>query len=311
MKVLRVGLMIGFVVGCSACAARNDSLTTSDASPPPSGQLVTTTSELQVPTSSSAVTTPPTTTGLPTTTDMPALTDVKVYLLRDERLTIVHRLVPGPAVLRGALTELLAGPTDAERADGLVSEVPQGTELLDVDLAEGLATVDLTSDFESGGGPLSMMARVAQVVFTVTQFDNADRALLWTQGRPIDVPGDEGVVLDQPQSRLDVGRALSGSVIIDTPAYGAAVSSPFAVTGEGDVYEGQFPIEVWANGEQIGGIAPVTAGAWGTWATFEVTVTLDASAGPIELIAYDPGGCGTGPECPPVIKTVVPLTLTK
>lgn len=82
---------------------------------------------------------------------MPVLADVKVYLLRDERLTIVHRLVPGPAVLQGALTELLAGPTDEERADGLVSAVPPGTELLGVDLDAGLATVDLTSDFDSGG----------------------------------------------------------------------------------------------------------------------------------------------------------------
>ena len=99
-------------------------------------------------------------------------------------------------------------------------------------------------------------------------------------------------------------------MIIDTPAHGATVRSPFTVTGEGDVFEGQFPIEVWANGEQIGGVAPVTAGAWGDWADFEVTITLDAAPGPIELIAYDPGGCGTDPECPEIIKTIVPLTLT-
>ena len=28
-----------------------------------------------------------------------------------------------------------------------------------------------------------------------------------------------------------------------------------------------------------------------------------------ELVAYDPGGCGTDPECPPIVKTRVPLTL--
>jgi len=311
MKSLWVGLMIGFVVAFSACAAGNDSVTTTDASSPSTSQLVTTTGESTPTTSASPPITTPPTTALHATSVMPALTDVKVYLLRDERLTIVHRLVPGPAVLRGALTELLAGPTDAERADGLVSEVPPGTELLDVDLAEGLATVDLTSNFESGGGSLSMMARIAQVVFTVTQFDNADRALFWMEGQPIEFLGGEGIVLDEPQARLNVDQALSGSVIIDTPAYGATVSSPFTVTGEGDVYEGQFPIEVWADGVQIGGIAPVTAGAWGTWASFDVTVTLDALTGSIELIAYDPGGCGIDPECPPIIKTVVPLTFTQ
>ena len=307
MKSFRIALIIGFLVAVSSCGSGDDAATTSPASTPSTSQSVTTT-ESPATTSTSTSIAPPPTTATTTTSVAPTLTDVKIYLLRDERLAIVHRLVPGPAVLRGALTELLAGPTDAERADGLGSEVPLGTDLLDVDLTDGLATVDLSSDFGSGGGTLSMTARVAQVVFTVTQFDNADRALFWMDGQPIEFLGGEGLVLDEPQARMDVDRALSGSVIIDTPAYGATVSSPFTVTGEGDVYEAQFPIEVWANGEQIGGIAPVTAGAWGTWASFEVTITLDAPAGPIELVAYDPGGCGTDPECPPIIKTVVPLT---
>ena len=221
----------------------------------------------------------------------PKLVDVKVYFLRDERLVITHRQVPGPAVLRGALNELLAGPTAAERT-------------------AGLATVDLSSDFGTGGGSLPMMARVAQVVFTVTQFDNTDRVQFWMGGEPIESLGGEGLTLSEPQTRAMIDRTISGSVIIDTPAYSATVSNPFTVTGEGYVYEAQFPIEVWANGEQIGGIAPVTAGAWGTWGDFEVTITLDAAGGPIELITYDEGGCGTDPECPPIIKTIIPLTFT-
>ncbi len=136
----------------------------------------------------------------------------------------------------------------------------------------------------------------------------SDRVLFWLDGEPIEYLGGEGIILDEPQARMDVDRDLSGSVIIDTPAYGATVTSPITVTGEGDVFEGDFPIEVWANGEQVGGIAPVTAGA-GDWADFEVTITVDAPAGPIELVAYDEGGCGTDPECPEIIRTVVPLTL--
>ena len=237
------------------------------------------------------------------------MVDVKVYFLHEERLVIAHREVAGPEVLRGALTELLAGLTADELAEGLTSVIPFGTELLDLNLAEGLATVDLDSAFESGGGTLSMTARIAQIVFTATQFENSDRVLFWLDGEPIEFLGGEGIILDEPQARLDVDRAFTGGVIIDAPIPGATVTSPFTVTGEGDVFEAQFPIEVWADGVQIGGVAPVTAGAWGEWADFEATITLDAPAGPIELIAYDGGGCGTDPECPEIIKTVVPLTL--
>ena len=125
--------------------------------------------------------------------------------------------------------------------------------------------------------------------------------LIYVRGR--------GIVLDEPQARMDVERTITGSVIIDSPAPGATVTSQFTVTGEGDVFEGQFPIEIWRDGVQIGGVAPVTAGAWGNWADFEATITIDAPAGPIELVAYDPGGCGDAPECPLIITTVVPLTL--
>jgi hypothetical protein len=232
-----------------------------------------------------------------------------VYLLRGERLAISHRDVVGPAVLQAALTELLAGPTPGEVDAGLTTTIPSATTLRGVNLADGLATIDLSHEFGEGGGSLSLVTRVGEVVFTATQFPNVDRVLFWIDGAPIDVIGGEGLTMDQPWDRAGVGRDVSGSVLIDTPSPGATVGKTFTVTGEADVFEGQFPIEVWRDGEMIGGIAPVTAGAWGEWADFEATITIDAAPGPIELFAYDEGGCGDGPECPEIIKTIVPLTL--
>ncbi len=326
MRILRMSLVLTLFLAAGACGSGDD---TTDRSTSPTTSTRASTTDTSVPagteptatTSVAASTVPSATVPAATTTTLttaPATTstraadlvDVKVYFLRGERLAIAHRQVPAPAVLRGAMVELLAGPTAEELAAGLFTVVPSGTELLDLNLADGLATVDLSSDYESGGGSLSMMARIAQVIFTATQFDNSDRVLFWLDGHPIDYLGGEGLVLDEPQARMDADRSITGSVIIDTPAYGATVSSPFAVTGEGDVFEGDFPLEVWANGQEIGRVAPVFAGAWGMWRDFETTITLDAPPGPIELVAYDGGGCGTDPECPPIIRTVVPLTLS-
>ncbi len=240
---------------------------------------------------------------------MTGVLDVKVYLLRDERLVIAHRDVAQPAVLSGAIAALLDGPTATEAADGLHSEIPAATDLLGVNLVDGLATVDLSSDAASGGGSLSMTARLAQIIFTATQFENVDEVLFWLDGAPVDFFGGEGIVLDQPLDRSDVDRSFTGGVLFDLPPHGATVSSPFTVTGEGDVYEAQFAIEVWANGVQVGGVAPVTAGAWGEWGEFAATITLDGVSGSIDVIGIDAGGCGTGPACPPIIQTVIPLTV--
>jgi spore germination protein GerM len=256
----------------------------------------------------------PDTTSVPTaapTTD-PTLVDVRVYLLRDERLAVVHRQVAGPAVLRNALAELLEGPTESERAAGLHTEIPDGTALRDLDLADGLATVDVSGDFEQGGGTLSMTARLAQVIFTATQFDNVDEVLFWLDGAPVEFFGGEGILLGDAQQRQDVDWALTKGIIIDTPLPGATVTSPITVTGEGDVFEADFPMEVRRDGVRISDVVIVFAGAWGDWADFQTTISVDVPPGPIELVAISPVGCTPGdePNCPVDLETVVPLTLT-
>ena len=327
MKGMRFWLVLGLVAAASACGSSEDS-TPATAEPDVTADSDVPTSDVPSTTRPAPTTNatplepttlpepPPSTvpSPVPSTSDVAGEVDVKVYFLSGERLAIAHRLVAGPELLRQAIGELLAGPTLDERSTGLLSTVPPETELLDVNLADGVATIDLSSAYASGGGTLSMMARLAQVVFTATQFDTVDSVAFRLDGEPIETLGGEGLMLDGPQARMDIDRSISGSVIIDTPVVGATVTSPFTVTGEGDVFEAQFPIEVWAGGwgigELIGGIAPVTAGAWGDWSDFEVTITLDAPAGPIELVAYDEGGCGTGPDCPEIIRTVVPLIFT-
>jgi spore germination protein GerM len=326
MRPLRIGVALTLLVAVSACGGDDDAATTTDPATTTTEPATTTTSEPATTTTEPATTTtepattttePATTTTEPattptepaTTTTEPALTDVRVYLLRGERLTIVHREVAGPAVLRGALTELLEGPTAAEATGGLLTTIPAGTTLLDLNLADRIATVDLNDEYEAGGGSMSLFARVAQVVFTATQFDNVDAVRFWMNGEPIDYLGGEGITLDEPQARSDTQRELTGGIIFDRPAPGSTVTSPFTVTGEGDVFEGDFPLEVRRDGVQLGDTLVVRAGAWGEWADFTATVTVDAGPGPIELVARDESGCGP-PECPPPPEIVLPLALT-
>ncbi len=136
-----------------------------------------------------------------------------------------------------------------------------------------------------------MTARLAQVIFTATQFDNADEVLFWLDGTPVEFFGGEGIVLDDAQQRQDVDWAFTKGIIIDTPLPGATVTSPITVTGEGDVFEADFPMEVRRNGERISDVVIVFAGAWGNWADFQTTISVDAPPGPIELVALSPMGC--------------------
>lgn len=164
---------------------------------------------------------------------------VNVYFLRGEALAPASRTIEGAAAATEAVRALLAGPTAAERKAGLGSTIPPGTAVRSVAVAGGTATVDLTGAFATGGGSLSMAARVAQVTYTLTQFPTVSRVAYELDGAPLTVLGGEGILLEEPQTRALYEQAsadslegsLLGPVFVDTPAQGAPFASPLRVTG--------------------------------------------------------------------------------
>ncbi len=175
-----------------------------------------------------ATTAPPTTappggdtTTTSTTTTVPAATrTVSIYLFDDDPagpyLVPVERAIPDtPEVGTNSLQALLSGPTPAEQPE-FSSEIPAETLLLGLAIADGLATVDLSREFEAGGGTFSMTGRLAQVVYTVTQFPTVDRVEFRLDGRPVSVFSGEGIMLDEPVDRSDY-RDLLRPGFDDTP----------------------------------------------------------------------------------------------
>ena len=106
-------------------------------------------------------------------------------------------------VATAALAALLAGPTAPERTNGDTTAIPSGTRLLGVSVKDGVANVDLTSEYQSGGGSLSMQMRLGQVVYTLTQFPTVGRVRFALDGAPVNVFSSEGIVLDHPVGRAD------------------------------------------------------------------------------------------------------------
>jgi germination protein M len=180
-----------------------------------------------------------------TTGEAPAgSTNVLVYFLRDEKIGAAGRSVPlTPGVGAAAMRALLAGPTAEDRAAGLSSAVPSGTTLLGLDIAGGVATVDLSSQFAAGGGSLSMQARVAQVVHTLTQFPTVESVRFELEGRPVTALGGEGIDLSKPLTRKDV-EALAPAVLVEAPTPGAEIASPLHASGTANTFEATFMAEI-------------------------------------------------------------------
>ena len=225
-----------------------------------------------------------------TSAEAPAeTTDVVVYFARGEQVGAAHRVVPAkPRIGSTALEALLAGPTRLEQEAGLATEIPEATDLLGLTVEDGLATVDLSRAFESGGGSLSMRLRIAQVVHTLTQFPTVERVAFSLDGEPVEAIGGEGVLVDPP-----VGRAhfedLSPAILLESPAPGDAVTSPLRMRGTANAFEATFRyrLEGPDGATLVESFAMATSGS-GTRGTFDVTVPFALGApGAGKLVVFE------------------------
>ena len=190
-----------------------------------------------------------------------------------EGLVAVLREVPATkSVATAAITALFAGPTSAEAGRAISTAIPDGSKLLGISVANGVATIDLSSEFESGGGSASVQGRLGQVVYTLTQFPSIKSVVFQIEGQTAEIFSGEGVVLDKPVGRTDY-VALLPDIWVDRPAFNAAIGNPAHVTGNANVFEATFRIAILdgAGKVLVDQMAMATCGT-GCRGTFDVTI---------------------------------------
>jgi peptidoglycan hydrolase-like protein with peptidoglycan-binding domain len=104
---------------------------------------------------------------------------VAVFFLQGEQLVRVSRPGSTPA---DAVRRLVAGPTQTELRQGFRTYVPAGTPVRRVSITDGVATIDLGHRFASGRDAESLLARLSQLVRTVTALKGAGKVRLLIDG---------------------------------------------------------------------------------------------------------------------------------
>jgi germination protein M len=204
-----------------------------------------------------------------------------------------------PRVGTAALEALLEGPSSFEEDYGLRSAVPDGTQLLGLKIADGIARVDLTSEFESGGGSASMQMRLAQVVYTITQFPTVKGVIFSLDGEQIDVLGGEGIIIDHPLTRRDYVDLLP-AILVTSPALGQEVGSPVLVAGSANVFEANVSVKILdENDEVIAETFTTATCGTGCRGTYRVAVPYEVDReqdGTIVVHDDDAAGVGRPPH---------------
>jgi hypothetical protein len=234
------------------------------------------------PTASSSPTPKPTPTPAPAGTTIVRAYFVLGSFTGNEGLVPVLREVPGTkAVATAAMTALLDGPAGAELegSPAMYSAIPEGTKLLGIAIKGGVATVDLSGRFASGGGTYSVTARLAQVVYTLTQFSTVDAVRFELDGVPVTTFSSEGVVLDGPVDRADF-RDMLPAIFLDRPAWGASAGNPARISGIANVFEAVFQVEIRnAKGAVIADETVMASCGTGCWGTFKEDVAYSVAKG--------------------------------
>ena len=188
------------------------------------------------------------------------------------------RVVPkSSGVARAALEALLDSATIRDTYAQLSTAIPEGTKVLGISVKNGVATVDLSREFASGGGSASSFLRLGQVVYTLTQFSTVRSVLFQVEGQTVTTFGPEGIVLEGPQARRDFRDQLP-TIFVDRPAFGAAAGNPARITGSADVFEAAFRVALLVGSGKvlIDQHAMATCGAGcEPRGTFDVTLQYD------------------------------------
>jgi spore germination protein GerM len=138
----------------------------------------------------------------------------QIYWLQDdgtslqlvpESFSVAGQTAPAEQV-KAAFSTLLSKTGDPEQ--DAFTTIPAGTQLLEATVAADGVHVDLSGDFQSGGGSASMIGRLGQVIYTATAFDPDAAVWISVDGKPLTLMGGEGLEVNQPMTREEFEQSF-------------------------------------------------------------------------------------------------------
>jgi lipoprotein-anchoring transpeptidase ErfK/SrfK len=148
----------------------------------------------------------------------------KLYFTAGEQFSVVDRTLPSASSgALSAITALLRGPTAAERAKDIATQIPSGVTITQLTSDKDSAVIELSPAFLEGiprdagrrstAQEAELSARLGQVTFTLTQFPGIKSAKVLC----------DGLLLDGDLERKDFARPLNAPPPQKRPA-GPAVT---------------------------------------------------------------------------------------
>lgn len=119
---------------------------------------------------------------------------------------VIKEVPPTENKIVFAIKELINGPTNQERQQGFSTEIPNGTKILSIKDQGSIIVVDLSTEFQYGGGTESQYTRLNQLIKTVVDLKSTKPIYLYLNGEKAEVIGGEGIQITQPISESSLNE---------------------------------------------------------------------------------------------------------
>ncbi|TCX51622.1 Gmad2 immunoglobulin-like domain-containing protein [Dehalobacter sp. 14DCB1] len=155
----------------------------------------------------------------------------ETYLVRE-----VHEIPKSAGVARAALEELINGtPVTA----GAFKVLPADTKILEVNIENGLATIDFSEEvLHANVGASGETLGIASIVNTLTEFPTIKKVQFIVNGKAengMDWWGHVGLY-EQPFAR-DLSSVYEPAIWVTAPVDGQTITSPLKITGNAQIFE--------------------------------------------------------------------------
>ena len=126
------------------------------------------------------------------TEGQPEFSEIKIYFANDkikpvtdckEIVAVKRTILKTPKIATAAMELLFDGPSEQEKAEGYVTNIPKGSEINSLSIKGGTTYADFNEITESGGGSCSMAMRVTQIKQTLLQFSTINNIILSINGQ--------------------------------------------------------------------------------------------------------------------------------